>query len=1327
MKKSNRILSAFLALTIIFSIMLSSEQIISYAGSFTPIDGVGSTDIEIPLSDIEGTVIYSKGEFSSETYVASAGTQLDSMIYLDSGASSVGTDETSGSVFSFGGHGWLKIKNALDTYVQENGNVSGAIHELTLDVKVSNGVVYLYPCGGGDNRDSAASLVFNGTTLSSDVGVTYATTLPTNTWYRIKFTLDTATKTVYTSVNGAVVYKAVSTTLGNSLYSVLYQQTNGATVSIDNIKYVVKGESFPPVPGVGSTDIEIPLSDFEGTVIYSNGKFPSETYVAPSGTLIDSMIYNEKGTSGVGTNGSVFSFGNQGWLKMKIALDAYVRKNGNVPGAIHELTLDIKVSDGNVYLYPCSGGDVRDAAASLVFRGTTLASDAGATYGTLPRDTWYRIKYTLDTDTKTVYTSVNGAVVYTGASATLGNSLYSVLYQQTNGATVSIDNIKYVVKGEHSDEPSTPPTPPDEPGDESEPKEPPLYYDFENMPIGAQLYDGTVTEYKGNNMLKQELNSAGRRAKFYAMIPGDAVFSFDFAQTGGPVEGKMTFESGNEAGHALTFTSDGNVISYNGIKITEYDEEVKNIAVVFKANQQHFDIYVNGKCVVRGCFTKIRFDKIVNVELYFSAQGEKADIYLDNIMAYPTYEKISGAIIYDPDAKPIWDKEIILTDKTWFIDEEREKAFMADKVSVHMRSGVVCVNNKKTTLENMPYVNGNELMVPSEFFKTAYGITPSVSDTTVTLKNNIILDLNSPKISVNNETYDIFCSPQIKDGIMYLPLCAIVEKGMSKNIYHDTTTTHYGMVIISDAEIDPGVGDVLQNLNDYCFYLRPTPEQWLADYNASPLKGQHPRVMATEEDFERLKKEIETNDRKKAWFKKLITYCDRLVNKRPLKYELRDGIRLLDVSNEFTDWTTSLSFAYKITGDKKYLDAAWKQIEAVAAFPDWNPIHHIDVGIMALGFGISYDWLYHDLTPDQRAIMERAVYNNLYWIVNEAHQDFYTVYGDPGMKDNHNVLCNAGLIACIVAFMDVHPEVGSQLGAHTMRLLERFMWLFAPIGAYFEGPSYASVSIDYAARLFASMEPSMGTLYGLDKAEAFDLSADYIMNMQSDVASFGFGDGNSDLKRSSGMLWIYNHYGIKGKRDAVADLLANPTGGQNTVEALLYYNVESDDAGNDTSGLGVYYPGEDLVLARNSFEPGQVYVGLKCGGTLHSHSHLDFGSFVFDAMGTRWAHDLGQDDYNLEWNWGFYDIYRRRPESHNTLIIDPDAGYGYELDGRAKFLSYDIRPKGVIAKTDLTELYGAKVTSAKRGFFFTDDRRSLVVRDEVSLTGKSDLYWLMCI
>ena len=105
-----------------------------------------------------------------------------------------------------------------------------------------------------------------------------------------------------------------------------------------------------------------------------------------------------------------------------------------------------------------------------------------------------------------------------------------------------------------------------------------------------------------------------------------------------------------------------------------------------------------------------------------------------------------------------------------------------------------------------------------------------------------------------------------------------------------------------------------------------------------------------------------------------------------LKYEVRDRVRLMYVADDFMVWMTCLAFAYKMTGDRKYFDAAWKQIEAVSNMPDWNPVHHIDVGIMALGYAISYDWFYELLTDKQRELMEKCVHNNLFWIINEAHK-----------------------------------------------------------------------------------------------------------------------------------------------------------------------------------------------------------------------------------------------------------------------------------------------------------------------------------------------------
>ncbi|MBE7050430.1 MAG: hypothetical protein E7394_06610 [Ruminococcaceae bacterium] len=436
---------------------------------FTPVDGVGDPDATLPREDEEGISIYQKSDFDTATYTSNGQNQLDAVLYNDRGSSSVVTDGDNTS-FKFGSQGYMTFKNALDAYTAENGSIDVAVHEVSFSIKYTGANIYLYPCGVNNNRDASASLVIIGTRLTNDYnGQTYGN-LPANTWYRVKFTYDAENSKAYVSVNNALVYSGTSSIIGSDFRSILYQHGDGTNAEIDDIVYIVKGETsstpptpppsgdededddaFAPVPGVGDTSIEIPLYDIDGTVIYSNGEFSSDTYVASSIKQLDPILYHEIGTSSVGADastGSVFSFGKQGYFTPKNALDAYVAQNGSVPGAIHEITFDIKITGGSVYLYPCGGGNSRDAAASMVFNGSTLTNDNdGANYGTVPTGKWYKVKFTLDTISGTVYSSLNGVAVYAGASGILSSSLYSVLYQQSNDATVFIDNITYSVKG----------------------------------------------------------------------------------------------------------------------------------------------------------------------------------------------------------------------------------------------------------------------------------------------------------------------------------------------------------------------------------------------------------------------------------------------------------------------------------------------------------------------------------------------------------------------------------------------------------------------------------------------------------------------------------------------------------------------------------------------------------------------------------------------------------------------------------------------------------------------------------------------------------------
>lgn len=855
-------------------------------------------------------------------------------------------------------------------------------------------------------------------------------------------------------------------------------------------------------------------------------------------------------------------------------------------------------------------------------------------------------------------------------------------------------------------------------------QKPILDIDFEEYEVGDEALGGTVDKYNNSNMCKLTLDQAGKTLGFESLIVGEGVVSFDIA-CNGAIVGDVEFLGGGTPVDIIKFGDDGKITTYNGKFITRYCDKPKNIAIVLHASIPNFDVYVDQKMAVKGCFVPMTADKLVNFNIFLSSGADVSDVYIDNILTYPTYIKTEKAFLYNPDAAPSEaSKKIILTNQNYIPSDNRQKEILKDCVSLHMRSGVAYSQKQKWKLSSMPFYKDEEFMVPAEFIEKAFSLKIVENKESTSIGSNIVISGTAMK---TKHGITAITPLQKIDGILYLPLKSIVQSGLEKSIYHDTSAVHSGMIIISDGEFVAPTGTELQSLNDFCFYERPTKETFLSDYNASPLKGIHPRVMATKEDFERIREEVKSDSRKKKWFENLISYCDNTLSKvETVRYELRDGVRLLYVADEFSRYMTCLAFAYQLTGNKKYFDDAWRHIEVVATMPDWNPSHHIDVGTMATGYALAYDWFYDVMTVRQREIMEKGAYNNIFWIVNKAFESTGTPYGTVLHTNNHNVYCNSGIISACMAFTDVYPDITSQIGANVIRVLEYFMDKFAPLGAYYEGAAYATVAINFTTRLFASLYPIMGTLYSLDKAEGFNLSGDYLTNVQSDVSAFNFADGDQGLVSASGTFWLYDYYNIKGLKDGVADGSFYSPFAENLVYCLMWYQVEKEDE-NTGMQLDVHYPGDEIITMRNTYDPGQVFVGIKAGDTDYAHSHLDPGSFVFDAQGKRWAFDLGKDDYNLEYNYDKWDIFRRRPESHNTLLINPGAEPGYVVGSRANVLSYESKPKGVITTIDMTPLYGDMVNAAKRGFFFTDERRSLVVRDEVDFRNQSDAYWLMYI
>src|SRR5262245_27945801 len=134
------------------------------------------------------------------------------------------------------------------------------------------------------------------------------------------------------------------------------------------------------------------------------------------------------------------------------------------------------------------------------------------------------------------------------------------------------------------------------------------------------------------------------------------------------------------------------------------------------------------------------------------------------------------------------------------------------------------------------------------------------------------------------------------------------------------------------------------------------------------LHKSHPRLLASAEDFTRLKQRVASSEQLKRWHAKLQEQAQRILTDPPSRYQIPDGLRLLSVSRRVLNRTQTLALLYQLGGDGRYADRVWKELEAAANFPDWNPRHFLDTAEMAHAFAIGYDWFYDVWTPEQRTV-----------------------------------------------------------------------------------------------------------------------------------------------------------------------------------------------------------------------------------------------------------------------------------------------------------------------------------------------------------------------
>lgn len=512
-----------------------------------------------------------------------------------------------------------------------------------------------------------------------------------------------------------------------------------------------------------------------------------------------------------------------------------------------------------------------------------------------------------------------------------------------------------------------------------------------------------------------------------------------------------------------------------------------------------------------------------------------------------------------------------------------------------------------------------------------------------------------------------------------------------------------------NGKVSVGLGDYTQVNQDYLPFIGTKIEK--VYLHKADLKDIKDNLLFNDFEIGQLKQKINTPPYA-AWWQNILSVANSSLNGNLSSQTMVEADR--------SQRAEACALAYKITGNRKYLDAAKEGLLNIAPpnkygitegsinqggirnGPGWQ--RWLETGPALESYAYAYDLIKNSLEANEK----NTVVNKL---GTEAHEVYK--YLDVIGSNNWSVIAASGLGSVALALADTNGAKGDSPQDWLDKAIDGIGKGFSPIsrdGVNSEGAHYAL----YSNKSFLPFANSYYKATGvnvLDNPKIKAMNEWLVKMVKPDGQMPAIGDSwaddpiesrlliNRNVSNASSFKWL-NSQMNQSLQDSVGDTKL-------AIESLAFYDKNIPVAKQPSEHTTNFFPVGGETIFRNNWSKDAVY-GLMIGHQkVEGHTHVDPGNFQINAYGKDLIIGAGYGPVGWlspERSWYV------SPESHNLLMVD---GRGPTDVSQVKSMSNAFASKNLAVSRTGSAIDDVDLT---RTMYFANQRYFIVVDNMQSET-----------